>query len=232
MNPLRKHYEKHPKFRTWMDSICAKASAIGIIYWFSAAVSISVIVLSLFFKLPDEIKVPVSAIVGTVLTTLVIPLMINRINQKSEQSEKRYERNLPFYTEFAEKILAIYKETEQHQQRQKIVELANYIAEKYPYICIYLSERQVELLFNIKDECHLFFDSGNGAKASVNNIYDYAERFFLEARRQGDIKGAVYLNDRMIEKLEMPALGNMQPPAQIPTTQTGDQNEQRTQAAN
>ena len=39
-------------------------------------------------------------------------------------------------------------------------------------------------------------------------------------------------NDRMIEKLEMPALGTTPPPAQIPTTQTGDQNEQRTQTAN
>ena len=231
-NALRKHYEKHPKFRTYFDLIAAKASTFGLLYWIVSTCFITSIALTIFFKLPDEIRVPVTAIVSTILTTLIIPFTLNRINTKNDRNEKKFERNLPFYSGLAEKIIRVFQENEQHSQLQKIVELANYIADQYPQICINLSARQIDLLFNIKDECHLFFDQDQAAKASINNIYDYAERFFAEARRQGDIKGTVYLNDKMTEKLVMPALGNMQPPAQIPTTQTGDQNEQRTQTAN
>lgn len=232
MNPLRKYYIKHPKFRTRVDLFFSKLTAFGFIYWIGAAICISSILLPLYLGLPDEIKTPVTTIVGAALSTIVIPMIINRINKKNEQMEKAFERNQTFYTDLTAKIVKVFQETEQYQQRNNIVELANYIMEKYPYICINLSARQMELLGNIKDECHLFFEPQHDAKASTGNIYDYAERFFLECRKQGDIGGAVYLNDRMTEKLEMPALGNMQPSAQIPTTQTGDQNEQRTQTAN
>lgn len=229
MNSLRKFYEKHPKFRTGIDVIGYKINSLGVLYWIGAAGFISFVALCLFFELPDDLKVPVTTIVSTILTTLIIPYMLNYIKMKNEHRTKLYERNLPFYTELASNVIEVFKTSEQTSQRQKIVVLANYIAGKYPYICINLSARQIELLFNLKDECLMFFDTNNHAKASTSNIYSYAERFFSEARKQGDIPGNVWLSKRMIEKLEMPELGNMNQPT---IAQTGGEHERRTQTSN
>ncbi|MCR4638973.1 hypothetical protein [Ruminococcus sp.] len=213
MNSLRKYYEKHPKFRNGMDVIGAKINSLGVIYWICAAIFISTVALSLFLRLPEELKIPVTAIVSTILTTLIIPFILNNTKIKNEHKNKLYERNLPFYTELTSKVIDVLQTTEQTEQRQKIVVLANFIAEQYSYICINLSIRQMDLLFNLKDECLMFFDANNHTKASINNIYNNAERFLSEIRKQGNISGTAYLNKKMVERLDIPELGNMNPPS-------------------
>lgn len=236
MNPLRKHYISHPKFRTRIDTFFTKVDAVGIVPGIVAGLVISIIALFLYFKLPDEIKVPVTAIVSTVFSSIVIPLLLNRIKAKNDLAIKTYERNLSFYTELTSKIIGIFQTAEQFLQRQRIVELSNYIAEKYPYICVSLSGRQIEILYRLKDECHFFFESEERAKASIKNIYDFAQKFLVEVRNQGgipnSISGTISLDDRMIERLETPELEAMEAPSHIPLGQTGEENERQTQATN
>ncbi len=209
MNSFRKLYEKHPKFRKAFNTIYTKIDKLNILSWLSAAIIILSPTLTIFFNLPDKIKVPVTAIVSTILTSLIIPCIISYNKTKNEHKAKLYERNLPFYTELADKIIDVFQTTEQKEQRQKIVLLANYISDKYSYICLSLTNRQIDFVFNIKDECLMFFDPNNQAKASIDNIYENAESLFLEIRKQADLSGDIFLNEIMVEKLEMPKLGNM-----------------------
>ncbi len=214
MNPIRKHYVKHPKFRTGFYSVGVFLNSFGIWYWLGAAAFISAVALSLFSRLPDELKVPVTAIVSSVLTTIIIPIIINRIQFRNEQKEDIYERILPFYIELLDKILDVLNETEQTSQRQKIVSLSNYIAHEYTALCFKLPAYHMELIYNIKDECNLFFASDESAKASLENIKKYAQAIISEIRKQGNISGKIRYDSFMIEKLEMPELGNMNPPSE------------------
>ena len=110
MNPLRKFYEEHPKFRKNLNSVGTIFNSLGILYWIGAAIYISAVALALYTKLPDKLKVPVTTIVTSALTTIIIPLIINHIQLKKEQKENVYERNLPFYKELIDKMLDVLHE--------------------------------------------------------------------------------------------------------------------------
>ncbi len=213
MNPLRKFYEEHPKFRKNLNSVGTIFNSLGILYWIGAAIYISAVALALYTKLPDKLKVPVTTIVTSALTTIIIPLIINHIQLKKEQKENVYERNLPFYKELIDKMLDVLHEGVQTEQRQKIVILSNFIAQEYTSLCIKLPAQQLEMIFNIKDECNLFFASNEKAKASLENLKKYTQAIIKDIRKQGNISGNIFISDFMTKKLEMPAPGNMNPPS-------------------
>ena len=69
------------------------------------------------------------------------------------------------------------------------------------------------MIFNIKDECNLFFASNEKAKASLENLKKYTQAIIKDIRKQGNISGNIFISDFMTKKLEMPAPGNMNPPS-------------------
>lgn len=209
---IREYYENHPKFRIKFNEIDAKINSLSVLYWIGAALYIAAVALALYLKLPNKYKVPVTTIVSTGLTALVIPLILNNIQLKKERQANVYEQNLPFYRELIDKMLDVLHETEQKSQRRNIVRLSNFIAQEYTSLCIKLPAYHLELLFNIKDECKLFFASNEKAKASIENIRKYAKTLILEIRKQGRISGKIYINDFMAEIMDMPEPGNMNPP--------------------
>jgi len=211
MNPLRKLYKKNSTFRRVLAQISDKIEYAEYIYWLGAAIIVSIIALLLYFNLPEELKTPLTTIVSAVLSAFIIPVIINNKKIKNDNNLKQYERNLKFYIDLAAKVIDVIKTKEQTEQRKNIALLINFISDNYSNACLTLSKRQNEILFDIKDECLMFFDPEEISKASVDNIRSNAEIFFSKARNQGGVPGSFSFSERLMETQEAPIIGNMNP---------------------
>ncbi|WP_295090277.1 hypothetical protein [Ruminococcus sp.] len=207
MSKIREKYKKSPFLRRVLAVIDEINIKVGLLYWISAATFIIIIAFALYFQLPDKYRTAVTAIVGSVLTTIIVPIIINKIKMDNERKYKQYERNLPFYTELLSMTMKIMQTQEQTEQRQKIAILSNFIAEKYLYCCINLSMRQIDLLFNLQYECKMFFDDEKKARASIENFEKCVFKLLSELRKQGNVTGKFYYWERMIEEVEVPEIG-------------------------
>ena len=207
MNTIREEYEKHPWLRRLFAVVDEINIKLGLLYWFGAAAFIIIIAFALYFQLSDKYRTVVTAIVSSVLTTTIVPIIINKIKIDNERRYKLFERNLPFYTELLSMAMKIIQTQEQTEQRQKIAILSNYIAEKYLYSCINLSMRQLNLLVDLKNECLMFLDEEKKAKASIENFKKCVFKLLSEVRKQGGILDKVDYWEIMIEEVEVPKLG-------------------------
>lgn len=107
MSKVKKFFMKHPKVRTGFDILDNNIYTMGLVSWVVLGLLISVFVLVLFVNLPEKFAKPISIVVGTIFTTLGIPLLLNDTNKKNEVSKSNYEKCYPYYEEIAKQIIGI-----------------------------------------------------------------------------------------------------------------------------
>ena len=198
MNKIKTFMDKHSKFRKIVDIVDDKINMFGIISWLIIGAFISAFVIYLYYCLPNEIQKPISVIIGTVFTTLAIPLMFNNLNKRYETKKCQFERCNDYYNQITKMIIDVLQHSSDNERNKRINELSKYFNDNYYFFCINFSS---ELLLNINDlkkECDYKKDSN--AVFSLDNFIHFSEKCLKSIRRQGNINGKVYFNNAFIKK--------------------------------
>lgn len=193
MNVLRKFYIKHPKFRRYFDTAGVIFNWTMILYYIVAFIMIASIIIGFYLALPEEIGTVAAAITGSLLTVMIIPMITDNINKRTELQSQQFEKNNDFYEELSKQIIVALKTEED----AKIKELSKFIGENYPEICINMSQSLIDNLLLLKEECDLKFSPNINAKFDIDTMAYFAEKCIKMIRRQGNIEGKFYFDQTL-----------------------------------
>lgn len=187
MSKVKKFFMKHPKVRTGFDILDSNVYIIGLVSWIFLGFVISVFVLILFINLPEKFGKPISIIVGTIFTTLGIPLLLNNTNKKNEVSKSSYEKCFPYYEEITKQIIDILQ-CDNKEQDIKIQEFSKYLDDNYYNFCLFFSSKLLMCIRDIKTECNCKYD--DEAVFDINSFIYFSEKYFDRIRKHGDVSGS------------------------------------------
>ena len=107
------YMDKHPKLSVFLNSLDAMNNRAMLVYTIILAViMIGIPVVVVYCTLPEGVRGELSAICGTLLSVVVMPLVLNNYNRKRDNIDKRYEKNSALYEELADILEVVYALTE------------------------------------------------------------------------------------------------------------------------
>ena len=115
---LWEYTDKHPRFDRFINGLADVLDKFMIAYFIFAFVLIIIPVIIVYCALPEEIRNGSSAIIGSIMSLIVIPLIMNAINRKNENKNKLFEANKELYLILSDlliKILSKEKMTENYR---------------------------------------------------------------------------------------------------------------------
>ncbi len=193
MNKIFSFFKRHPKARFINDLVLELSNKLQIISWMIIAIFITAFIILLYIRLPEELKKPVTIIVGTVFTTFAIPLLIERIKYKREIKKANYEKCSSYYNELIKLIVDVLQHNEVNERKSRLTTLCKYLNDNYYNFCLYFDSNILMSVKDIKKECDYYKD--NEAKFSLKTFMRYSEKCLNYIRKQGNIKGErVYFN--------------------------------------
>lgn len=196
MSKVKKFFMKHPKVRTGFDILDNNIYTMGLVSWVVLGLLISVFVLVLFVNLPEKFAKPISIVVGTIFTTLGIPLLLNGTNKKNEASKSNYEKCYPYYEEIAKQIIDILQ-CDNKKQDIKIQEFSKYLNDNYYKFCLFFPSKVLMCIRDIKTECNCKDDEE--AVFNINSFIYFSEKCFDKIRKHGDVScSKIYINNAFI----------------------------------
>lgn len=172
-NKLFEFYSKHPTLIRILDKINDISNKFMIGYLVFMGVLIAVPIVIAYYSLPEAIRGQISALLGTALSVIIIPIVLNAYNRKRDVENKRFETNKDLYFEFTKLLLPVLLEgTCKNEDTERIKE---YILGNYNIMCVSFS---ANLFSNI---CSLY----NGCACNnYKNIEYYGEKIIKEIRRE------------------------------------------------
>lgn len=196
MNPIRKFYIKHPKFRRWFDRIDNLVNWANVTTYIIAFIILLMIIFKIYISLPEDIGATAATITGGLLSICVFPLITESINKRTEIQTNHYNQSHEFYENLSKHIITVLK-TEDIDNAKK---LSDYIKESYPDMCIDFPKKLIENLLYLKDECDLMFSLNINANADMDTIAYFGEKCINIIRKQGNIKGGFHFNYKLTRK--------------------------------
>lgn len=169
--------DKHPKASRILDIIFDFNNKFFIVYSiFIAVLVVGVFVISLYYILPTEIKGELTAILGTLLSVVIMPLVINIYNRKKDNISKTFEKNSVLYEELSEILVLILTHDENTEDNEQLI--GKYITEHYPKMCSSFSSVLISYLYSVYRNCK-------------NNKYDnvkyFGEKCMKIIRKEGGV---------------------------------------------
>lgn len=196
MNPIRKFYIKHPKFRRIMDIIELWVNWANIFSYAIIFIFVLFIILFSYESLPEDIKTTATAIIGGLLSISVFPLIIDCINKRTEIQNARFERLHDFYIDLCKRIITALKT----EKRNDIKEVSDFIKENYHIICIDVPQKLKVNLMALKQECDIKNSSNVNAKFDINTFAYFAEKSIRIIRKQGNVEGSFFFDNSLTNK--------------------------------
>lgn len=155
--------DKHPKASRILDTIFDFNNKFFIIYTvFIAVLVVGVFVVTLYSILPSEIKGELTAILGTLLSVVIMPLVINIYNRKKDNISKMFEKNSKLYEALSDVLVSILIHEEDRVHNEYIV--CKYITDHYSKMCSSFSSVLISNLYSVYRNCK-------------NNNYDNVKYF-------------------------------------------------------
>lgn len=186
---LWRFIDKHPRAARFMDSISAAVDRLMIVYIVIAACFVAIPVFLAYFMLPEEIRTASSTIIGSIMTLIVIPLLLNAINRKKENEIRRFELNKTLYEELSGILTIIVSKEEYCEEERKM--LREFIVNNYDHMCINFTPDLISNIYRTYRECT------NSHKDSVRV---YAERCIKQIRKENG-NGKQFMFSSMILEL-------------------------------
>lgn len=186
MNPIRKFYIKHPKFRRYFDVVTNYTILVAIASYILAFVLIMLPILGLYISLPDDIRIPATAITGGLLSISIFPLITDNINKRTDIQNEQFNRLHEFYINLSQLIITALRT----EDNNKIRDLSEFIKDNYPTMCIDMPQKLIDCLLNLKDECDIKLSPNINANSDMKTFSYFAEKCMKIIRKQGNVEGA------------------------------------------
>lgn len=129
--------DRYPRAMRIVESICAMIDKLMIVYIICAGCLVAVPVFLAFITLPEDVRTISSTIIGSVMTLLVCPLLLNAINRKKENENKRFELNKALYVELSDLLIKIMIEEKYSEDKREA--FRRFISDNYHHMSIYFT---------------------------------------------------------------------------------------------
>ena len=135
--------DKHPRFDRFFHGFSDVIDKFMLAYFVFAVSLIAIPVIIVYCALPEEIRNGSSAIIGSIMSLIVIPLIMNAINRKKENENKRFEANKDLYIELSFLLIKIQNDdSEKHKK-----EFKDFIVSNYNYMCVNFSSMLISEIY-------------------------------------------------------------------------------------
>ena len=145
-----------------------------ILYWIFALALIAIPAIISYYTLPENIRNESTAIIGSIFSLIVIPLIMNAINRKKENEAKRFEANKDLYLKLSELLIQVQSKKETDDNTSK--KFRNFIVNNYDYMCVNFS---TSLISEIYRTYRAYTNN------QMDNVNVYAESCISYIRREG-----------------------------------------------
>lgn len=173
INNLREFFDRHPSLCRIMDQIndVYNKFMIGYLIFVAALVAIPVVVA--YYYLPEDIRGQISALLGTALSVIIVPAVLNAYNRKKDNEYNRFEINKDLYFELTNLLLPILLNGS--CANEDTVKIKDYILLHYNVMCISFSSSLFTNICSICKSCEC---------GSYKNVEYYAEKILKQIRRE------------------------------------------------
>lgn len=137
IDKIRGGLDNHPSLVRILDIINEAANKFMVGYFIFAAVIIAVPVFVSYYYLPENVRKEISALLGTTLSVIIIPMILNSYNRKKESEYNRFEINKELYFELTDLLVSMLLNKKcTYKDATKIKE---YIISRYNIMCVSFS---------------------------------------------------------------------------------------------
>ena len=171
---LWEYTDKHPRFDRFINDLADVLDKFMIAYFIFAFALIIIPVIIVYCALPEEIRNGSSAIIGSIMSLIVIPLIMNEINRKKENENKRFETNKDLYVELSNLLIQIQVENEVKEDNKE--NFQNFILSNYGYMCVNFSSSLISEIYRTYRAY---------ANNQMENVRVYAEKCMKYIRKEG-----------------------------------------------
>ena len=166
--------DKHPRVDRFLHGLSDVLDKFMLAYFIFAVALIAIPVIIAYCALPEEIRNGSSAIIGSIMSLIVIPLIMNEINRKKENENKRFESNKDLYMELSNLLIQIQVENEVKEDNKE--NFQNFILSNYGYMCVNFSS---SLISEIYRTYRAYTNN------QMENVRIYAEKCMKYIRKEG-----------------------------------------------
>ena len=166
--------DKHPRVDRFLHSLAEVLDKFMLAYFIFAVALITIPVIIAYCALPEEIRNGSSAIIGSIMSLIVIPLIMNEINRKKENENKRFESNKDLYMELSKLLIQIQVENEVKKDNKEDFE--KFIVSNYNYMCVNFPS---SLISEIYRTYRAYTNN------QMENVRVYAEKCMKYIRKEG-----------------------------------------------
>ena len=166
--------DSHPRFDRFVHGLADVLDKFIVAYIVFAVTLIAISVTIAYFALPEGIRNGASAIIGSVMSLIVIPLIMNAINRKKENENKRFEANKELYVRLSKLFIQILNNNDFSQS--SCDDFKRYIVENYGYMCVNFSSSLIS-------EIHHTYRAYTNRQ--MDNVRLYAEKCMKHIRKEG-----------------------------------------------
>lgn len=167
-------FDSHPKALMLLDMVDVVSGKFMLVYTvFFAVVLIGMPVLLVYIALPENVRGELSAILGTLLSVVVMPLVLNNYNRKKDAITKRCDTNNELYVELSDLLVIILTHKDNTLANTRRVQ--EYIRTHYSQMCISFPTGLISNLYAVYRNCK----SGN-----YENVAYFGEKCLMTIRRE------------------------------------------------
>lgn len=145
MRKLWEYTDKHPRVDRVLHGLAEVPDKFMLAYFIFAVALIAIPVIIAYCALPEEIRNGSSAIIGSIMSLIVIPLIMNEINRKKENENKRFESNKDLYMELSNLLIQIQVENGVKEDNKE--NFQNFIVSNYNYMCVNFSSSLISEIY-------------------------------------------------------------------------------------
>lgn len=185
-------FDAHPKVTIFMDLLDVISNRFVLVYTaFFAVILIGIPVIAIYSALPAEIRGELSAILGTLLSVVVMPLVLNNYNRKKDGIAKRFEKNSSLYIKLSELLVTIL--THKEDTVNNTLKVQQYIRDNYPQMCLSFPTSLISNLYSVYRNCK----NGNYA-----NVRYFGEKCLMAIRREGGVGKEFQFSSLILEAMQ------------------------------
>lgn len=201
-NKLRQLYKNNPRFRIALDAVDSLSNLANFAGTFLMTVPVLIIVIAVYIVLPEDLKTPITVIVGGLLSAFAFPAIIEHLRVHHDQKLYMHQQNVRMEEDLMKLLIDLTGERLQEKQRDIAKQISDYIAGHYYYYCLNYTRIQIDRLYLLKDECDMLYQHGSDSRASMDTLFRFAQKHLDIIRKNGYIAGKAFIDDRIADKIE------------------------------
>lgn len=208
-----KFFDSHPKALMLLDMIDVVSSKFMLMYTvFFAVVLIGIPVFLVYTALPKDVRGELSAILGTLLSVVVMPLVLNNYNRKKDAITKRCDANSELYVEMSDLLVTILTRKDNTEDNTHRVQ--KYIRTHYSQMCISFSTGLISNLYAVYR---------NSKSGNYENVAYFGEKCLMTIRRECGVGKEFQFSSLMLDAIQEKTSSEEEnvPVVVVPDSQSG-----------